>query len=402
MKILVLNCGSSSVKFQMLETDGEIRIAKGLVQKIGESGSSLEYQAVVKTQRKQEIPDHNRAIELVFEELLHPDRGVISAMEDIDGIGHRVVHGGERFSESTLITEEVQEAVRNCSRFAPLHNPPNLKGIEVCSRLSPTLPQVAVFDTAFHHRMPPEAYLYALPYELYEKLGLRRYGFHGTSHRYVARRAARKVLKQPFEQLRLITCHLGNGASVAAVKGGTSVDTSMGFTPLEGLVMGTRCGDLDPAILPFLMEHEKMTPQELDALLNKRSGLLGITGTTNDMREIEEMAQKGSERHALALAMFCRRVKKYIGAYAAVMGGVEAVIFTGGIGENSSRVRELSLEGLEFMGLRVNPALNQAHAELISKEIPPQGVAALVIKTNEELAIARDTAEVVLHGSAAV
>ncbi len=394
MKILVLNCGSSSVKFQLLEMKGELVIARGIVERIGEPVAGVTYRAASVIRTETEIADHNAAIALIFEHLLHPEHGVVKSMSEIGGIGHRVVHGAERFSESALITGEMIEAVRDCIQFAPLHNPPNLIGIEAATRLSPEIPQVAVFDTAFHSRMPRPAYLYALPYSLYENLGIRRYGFHGTSHRYVTRRAA-KLLGREVRDLRVITCHLGNGASIAAVDRGRSVDTSMGFTPLEGLVMGTRCGDLDPAILPYLMKHEGLSPAEVDALLNKKSGLLGITGDSNDMREIEERAAGGSERHQLALDIFCRRVKKYIGAYAAVLGGVDVIVFTGGIGENSPEVRRLSAGQLEYMGVELDEQRNLAGELRISTAEPPQGVAVMVIPTNEELAIARDTAAIV-------
>jgi len=394
MKILVLNCGSSSVKFQFLEMKGEQVIARGIVERIGEAGASVTYRNGVELKREAEIPDHDAAIALIFQLLMDETHGVVRGMDEIDGIGHRVVHGAERFRESALISEEMIEAVRDCIPFAPLHNPPNLTGIEASKRLSPEIPQVGVFDTVFHSRMPKAAYLYALPYELYENLGIRRYGFHGTSHRYVMRRAA-KLLGREVEDLRVISCHLGNGASVAAIDCGRSVDTSMGFTPLEGLVMGTRCGDLDPAILPYLMKHDHLDPAEMDSLLNKKSGLLGITGDSNDMREIEEQATAGSERHQLALDIFCRRVKKYVGAYAAVLGGVDAIIFTGGIGENSSEVRRRVVENLEYMGVCLDTVRNDAGETRISTAQPPEGVAVMVIPTNEELAIARDTAAIV-------
>jgi acetate kinase len=394
MKILVLNCGSSSVKFQLLEMVGEQAIARGIVERIGQSGAGIHYRNATEVHREAEVADHDAAISLIFELLLDGEHGVLGSMDEIDGIGHRVVHGAERFSESALISDEMIEAVRECIPFAPLHNPPNLIGIEAASRVCPHIPQVGVFDTVFHSRMPKSAYLYALPYELYEKLGIRRYGFHGTSHRYVMRQAA-KILGRPVEDLRVITCHLGNGASVAAVDRGISVDTSMGFTPLEGLVMGTRCGDLDPAILPYLMKHDHLDPVEMDNLLNKKSGLLGITGDTNDMREIEEQAAAGSERHELALDIFCRRVKKYVGAYAAVLGGADAIVFTGGIGENSPEVRRRVAGGLGYMGATLDEERNGSGETLISAGEPAGSTAILVIPTNEELAIARDTAAIV-------
>ncbi len=393
MKILVLNCGSSSVKFQFIETEGERVIARGLVEKIGSTGAMLRY---VHDQEKEireitEVPNHDSAITLVLKTLMHARDGVIGSVDEIDGVGHRVVHGGEEFSESALVTPDVRSAIEKCCQFAPLHNPANLMGIDVCTRLMPDKPQVVVFDTAFHQKMPPENYLYAIPFGLYRKLGIRRYGFHGTSHHFVAQRAAEELGK-PLKELRLITCHLGNGASIAAITGGYSVDTSMGFTPLEGLMMGTRSGDLDPAIGPYLMQREKLTAGEVDSLLNKRSGLLGISEASNDMREIVEAMDEGNERPGLAFGMFCHRVKKYIGAYAAVLGGFDAVVFTGGIGENSPRVRSECLKGLEFMGLQLDEKNNQANAIRISTG-PTQ---ALVIPTNEELAIARDTREVLM------
>jgi len=391
MKILVLNCGSSSVKFQFIDTEGEVVLARGLVEKIGSTGAMLRYAHGHEKEIREvtEVPNHDAAIMLVLSTLMHPRDGVISSAGEIDGVGHRVVHGGEEFSESVLVTPEVHAAIEHCCQFAPLHNPHNLKGIDVIDRLLKGTPQVAVFDTAFHQQMPPESFLYALPHGLYRKLGIRRYGFHGTSHRYVAARAA-EVLGRPIEELRLITCHLGNGASVAAVRGGRSIDTSMGFTPLEGLMMGTRSGDLDPAVVPYLMQREKLSAGDIDALLNKRSGLLGISETSNDMREIVEAMEAGSGRHALAFNMFCHRVRKYIGAYAAVLGGLDAVVFTGGIGENAVQVRAEILRGLGFLGIELDEEANRRGDTRLSRG-PTQ---ALVIPTNEELAIARDTRSV--------
>jgi acetate kinase len=388
MKILVLNCGSSSVKFQFLEMEGEEVLARGLVEKIGSTGALLRYKRGEAKEIREvaEIPHHDAAVNLVLSTLMHPRDGVIAAVDEIDGIGHRVVHGGEEFSESVLVDEQVRAAIERCCQFAPLHNPHNLKGIDVCAQLLKGKPQVAAFDTAFHQKMPKESYLYPIPYGLYRKLGIRRYGFHGTSHRIVAQRAAAE-LGRPLEELRLVTCHLGNGSSVAAVREGWSVDTSMGFTPLEGLMMGTRSGDLDPAVAPYLMEREHLSPKEVDALLNKRSGMLGISEASNDMREIVEAMEAGDERHRLAFLMFCHRVRKYIGAYAAVLGGLDAVVFTAGIGENSPQTRAECLRGLGFLGIELDEAANRKGATRISRG-PAQ---ALVIPTNEELAIARDT-----------
>jgi acetate kinase len=336
------------------------------------------------------VTDHEKAVRLVMEILTHAEHGVIRSMAEVDAVGHRTVHGGEEFSDSALITPEVIEAVERCVPFAPLHNPANITGIRMARKLMPDLPQVAVFDTAFHSRMPRASYLYGLPYELYEKHGIRRYGFHGTSHGYVAQVAAR-TLGKPLAKLKLITCHLGNGSSIAAIDGGVSIDTSMGFTPLEGLVMGTRCGDLDPAVVGFVQEREQLSASDMDGLMNKRSGLLGLSGVSNDMRELEEEAGRGNNRAQLALEIFCLRVRKYIGAYAAELGGLDGVVFTGGIGENAVQIRRRILAGLDHLGIRLDEEANAARQALISGG----RVKVLVIPTNEELAIARDTRAVV-------
>jgi len=395
MKILVLNCGSSSVKFQVFNMKDQSQLAKGIVEKIGSSDAIINYQArdQNKIREIKEVLNHEVAVELMLTMLLHPQYGVIRDRGEIKSIGHRVVHGGEAFSGSVLITEKVKAAITRCIQFAPLHNPHNLKGIEACERLLPGAPQVAVFDTAFHHTIPPQAYMYGLPYALYEKLGIRKYGFHGTSHLFVAQRAA-EVIGRPIEQLKLITCHLGNGASITAVDGGKSVDTSMGFTPLEGLVMGTRCGDIDPAVVPYIMQRENLSASQIDSILNKNSGMLGLTGTSNDMREITAEAKRGNARHQLALDIYCYRVRKYIGAYMAALGRADAVVFTGGVGENSVYVRARSLEHLEPLGISVDPAKNEAHQTRIGSG----PVEVLVIPTNEELAIARDTYQIILSG----
>ncbi len=394
MKVLVLNCGSSSVKFQLLDMDTETAIAKGIVEKIGTSSAILRYTPHTGRGVKEvlEVLDHETAIELTIKTLTHSRYGVIGSADEIGAIGHRVVHGGERFADSVLITGEVIDEIRECIQFAPLHNPHNLRGIEACAALMPGKDQVAVFDTAFHQNIPPHAYTYALPMALYRKLGIRRYGFHGTSHRHVAGKAA-EVLGKPLAECRLITCHLGNGASVAAVKGGVSVDTSMGFTPLEGLVMGTRCGDIDPALVPYLMEREGLSTKEVDTLMNKYSGLLGVSETTNDMREIIAGANEGNEQHQLAFDIFCYRVRKYIGAYTAVLGGLDAVVFTGGIGENAAPVRLKACEGLDALGIAVDEKRNAANETTISTG----PVKVLVIPTNEELAIGRATVRVLGH-----
>jgi acetate kinase len=388
MKVLVLNSGSSSVKFQFIRMEDEGLLAKGIVEKIGSSDAIVTYQPEGKNKIREirEVLNHSVAIEMVLSLLLHPQHGVIRDKSEIDGVGHRVVHGGEDFSESVLITDKVKSTIRKCIQFAPLHNPHNLKGIEACEALLPNVPQVGVFDTAFHQTIPPKAFIYGLPYALYRKLSIRRYGFHGTSHSYVAHKAA-EMLGRPIEKLKLITCHLGNGASITAVDRGKSVDTTMGFTPLEGLVMGTRCGSIDPALVPYIMEREKLGTKEIDAIMNKNSGMLGLTETSHDMREIEQEAAHGSERHKLALEIYCHSVRKYIGAYMAEMGGVDAVIFTGGIGENSRFVRRLVSEGLDEFGIVFDAKKNEANEPVISTG----RVKLLVVPTNEELAIARDT-----------
>jgi acetate kinase len=388
MKILVLNSGSSSVKFQLIRTEDESLLAKGMIEKIGSNDAIITYQPEGRNRLREirEVLNHDVAIEMILTLLLHPQHGIIGSKSEIDGIGHRVVHGGEDFSDSVLITEEVKATLRRCIQFAPLHNPHNLKGIEACESLLPGAPQVGVFDTAFHQTLPPKAFLYGLPYILYKKLRVRRYGFHGTSHSYVAHRAA-DFLKRPIASLKTITCHLGNGASIAAVDGGRSVDTSMGFTPLEGLVMGTRCGSIDPALVPYIMEREKLGTKEIDSIMNKNSGMLGLTETSNDMREIEQEAARGSERHRLAIEIYCYYIRRYIGAYMAVLGRTDAIVFTGGIGENSRLVRRLVTEGMEGLGISVDPAKNEKN----ETDISAGPVKVLVIPTNEELAIARDT-----------
>jgi acetate kinase len=389
MKVLVLNSGSSSVKFQFMRMEDEGLLAKGIVEKIGSSDAIVTYLPEGRTRIREirEVLNHSVAIEMVLNLLLSPQHGVISHKGEIGGIGHRVVHGGEDFSESVLITDKVKATIRKCIQFAPLHNPHNLKGIEACEALLPGVPQVGVFDTAFHQTIPPKAYIYGLPYALYRKLSIRRYGFHGTSHGYVAHKAA-EILGRPIEKLRLITCHLGNGASIAAVAGGKSVDTTMGFTPLEGLVMGTRCGSIDPALVPYIMEREKLGTKEIDSIMNKNSGMLGLTETSNDMREIEQEAAHGSERHRLALEIYCHTIKKYLGAYMAEMGRLDAVVFTGGVGENSRLVRRLVTDGLEEFGIALDAAKNDANERIVSSG----RVKIMVVPTNEELAIARDTA----------
>lgn len=395
MKILVLNCGSSSLKYQLININDESVLAKGVVERIGIEDSFLEHQLTgQEIVIKAEIPNHNIAIEMVIDVLLKKEYAVLQSMDEINAVGHRVVHGGEKFASSTLITDEVIKQIEEVSDLAPLHNPHNLSGIKVCAELMPGTPQVAVFDTAFHQTMPRKAYMYALPYQYYQNYGIRRYGFHGTSHKYVAQRAA-VMLGRPIDELKIITCHLGNGASITAVKNGQSIDTSMGLTPLEGLVMGTRCGDIDPAIIPFLMDKEELTIQEIDNIINKQSGLYGVSGISNDSRDIDSAAGKGNEKAQTALEIFDYRVAKYIGAYMVAMGGVDAIVFTAGIGENQSSTREVILEYLSFLNIELDQAANQVRKQEIDITTPDSKIKVLVIPTNEELMIARDTKEVI-------
>ena len=396
MKILVLNCGSSSLKYQLFNMEDEKVLAKGLVQRIGIEGAYLEHEPAGGEEIKMEteIPNHNKAIQMVIEALLNDEHGVISDMSEINAVGHRVVHGGEDFANSVLIDAKVKEALEANVELAPLHNPPNITGIEVCEELMPEVPQVGVFDTSFHQSMEPHAYLYGIPYEYYEKYGVRRYGFHGTSHRYVSKRVC-EIMDKPYEEAKVITCHLGNGASLAAVDGGKSVDTSMGFTPLEGLLMGTRCGDMDPAIVPFLQNKEDMDPKEIDTMMNKKSGLLGVSGVSNDSRDVEDAAADGNERAQNAIDIFNYRVKKYIGAYAAAMGGVDAIVFTAGIGENSIDTRAGVIEGLEFLGCKIDSEKNDMRGKEAEISTDDSNVKVYVVPTNEELVIARDTKEIV-------
>jgi acetate kinase len=393
LKILVLNCGSSSVKYQLIEMDQEEAIARGLVERIGLEAALFTHWSRSWEIRKEPVraPDHPAAIALVLETVCHRERGVLRDPGEIAGVGHRVVHGGERFAQSVLITPDVLEAIRDCIEIAPLHNPPNVKGIEACQKLVPRVPQVVVFDTAFHQTMPRHAYLYGIGYSFYERYRIRRYGFHGTSHLYVAQRAA-ALLKKPLSRLRLITCHLGNGCSMAAVDRGRSVDTSMGFTPLEGLLMGTRSGDTDPAIVFYLMEKEGLTPGQASDLFNKQSGLKGLSGISSDMRELLKEQEARNERATVAVQMFAYRVKKYLGAYAAAMGGLDAVVFTGGIGENAPLIRQMACSGLEVLGIRIDQARNdQVAGKEAVVSVLGSRVRVLVIPTNEELMIARDT-----------
>ncbi len=396
MKVLVLNCGSSSIKYQFINTNDKKVLAKGLVERIGMSSAVLTHQAIGQDKIKivGEILDHTIAIEYVIAVLLSPNHGVIKDKSEIEAVGHRVVHGGETFSDSVLITDRVMQAIKDNIELAPLHNPPNIKGIRACKAHLPDIPQCAVFDTAFHSKMPPYAYLYGIPYALYKKYKIRRYGFHGTSHRYVSERAS-QLLKRDISQLKIITAHLGNGASIAAVNKGVSVDTSMGFTPLEGLLMGTRSGDLDPSLVTYIMGKEELSLSDMNALMNKHSGLLGVSGESSDMREIEESMQEGNKRARVAFDIFTYRIKKYIGAYAAAMGGLDVLVFTGGIGENSSLVRKQVCENMEFLGIELNPKLNEAPQGEAEVSSASSKVKVLRIPTNEEMVIALDTAEIV-------
>lgn len=392
MIIFVVNCGSSSIKYQLLNMNGEQVLAKGLIERIGMEGSVLKHTPTGKytVDISAEIPDHSVGIQMALDALTNEEYGVIDSMDEIDAVGHRVVHGGERFTDSVLISDDVLNGIEACAEIAPLHNPPNLYGIKACMRLMYNTPQVAVFDTAFHQTMPKVAYLYGLPYEMYVKYGLRRYGFHGTSHKYVAQQAA-EMMGEHMSDLRFITCHLGNGASIAAIKYGKSIDTSMGYTPLEGLVMGTRSGEIDPAIIPFLMEKENMNAQQIDDYLNRRSGILGISGLSSDFRDLESAANRGDERSQLAIDIFAYKVKKYIGGYVAAMGGVDAIIFTAGLGENSPFMRDKICNGLEYLGTRIDPELNNLRGKQMEISIKRARVKIFVIPTNEELVIARDT-----------
>jgi len=393
MNILVINAGSSSLKYQLLNPETQQVLAKGLCERIGIDGKFT-----YKPDGKQVIkdadvamPTHSEAIQAVLNALVDTDNGVIGSMKEIDAVGHRVVHGGEKFAKSVLITDEVMAAIEECNPLAPLHNPANIIGIKACQSLMPSTPMVAVFDTAFHQTMPPVAYTYALPYEYYENDKVRRYGFHGTSHKYVAQRAA-AMLGKPMEQLKLISCHLGNGSSVTAVDCGKSVDTSMGFTPLAGLPMGTRCGDIDAGIMEYLMNKYGMDIKEMLNIMNKKSGVLGVSGVSSDFRDLEAAGAEGNQRAALAIDMFLYNVKKLIGAYAAAMGGVDAVIFTAGVGENGSQNRAGIVSGLEFMGIKIDEAKNKLRGEEIDISAEGATVRTLVIPTNEELMIALDTA----------
>ena len=396
MNVLVINAGSSSLKYQLLNPDTQEILAKGLCERIGIDGK-FTYKPTGKTAVKAAdvaMPTHSEAIQTVLNALVDKDNGVIGSMAEIDAVGHRVVHGGEKFAKSVLITDEVMAAIEECNPLAPLHNPANIIGIRACQKLMPNTPMVAVFDTAFHQTMPPVAYTYALPYEYYEQDKVRRYGFHGTSHKYVVQRAA-AMLGKPIEELKLISCHLGNGSSITAINGGKSVDTSMGFTPLAGLPMGTRAGDLDAGILQYLMNKHGMNIDEMLNVLNKKSGVEGVSHISSDFRDLENAEAEGNKRAELALRVFDYAVKKYIGAYAAAMGGVDAVIFTAGVGENGPETRESACAGLEFMGIKIDPEKDKVRGKEMDVSTDDAKVRVLVIPTNEELMIAMDTAAIV-------
>lgn len=397
MNILVINCGSSSLKFQLIDAVTEKLIAKGLCERIGIEGSQLVYQPAGKDKLKTVTPmeDHTQAIKLVLEALTDKENGVVKDLSEIGAVGHRIVHGGEKFATSTLITEEVIAAITECNELAPLHNPANLIGIAACKELMPDTPMVAVFDTAFHQTMPQEAYLYGIPYEYYEKYKIRRYGFHGTSHSYVSKKAA-EVLEQKYEDLKLIVCHLGNGASVSAVQNGKCIDTSMGLTPLEGLIMGTRSGDIDPAIIEFLAHKEGKSIDEIMTLLNKKSGVLGLSDNfSSDFRDLEDAYLEGQEASVRTMEAFAYRVAKYIGAYVAAMNGVDGICFTAGLGENSPLIRNLICKRLGYLGITLDEEQNGKRGEDLVITTPDSKTKVLVIPTNEELAIARETYAIV-------
>lgn len=393
MKILVINCGSSSLKFQLIDSESENCLAKGLCERIGIEGSMITYapEGGEKENNVTPMPDHTEAIRLVLEALTNAKTGVVKSLDEIGAVGHRVVHGGEKFAESVVINDEVMKAIEECNDLAPLHNPANLIGINACKELMPNTPMVAVFDTAFHQTMPEEAYMYGLPYEYYKKYKIRRYGFHGTSHSYVSKRAA-EVLGRQYEQLKIVVCHLGNGASVSAVKNGKCIDTSMGLTPLQGLIMGTRSGDIDPAIIEFLAHKENKNIDDIMTVLNKKSGVLGLSDNlSSDFRDLEEGYHKGDENAVRALKTYCYNVAKYIGAYAAAMNGVDVICFTAGVGENASIVRTFVCEYLGYLGVSIDQTANGKRGEDTVISTGDSKTTVMVIPTNEELAIARET-----------
>ena len=396
MKTLVINCGSSSLKYQLIDMNTEEALVQGLVERIGISDSILTQKVPGKEKYivKEDMKNHKEAIEHVLKALVDNENGVIKSMDEINAVGHRVVHGGEKYSDSVIIDEDVIQSIKDCISLAPLHNPPNIIGIEACKELMPNTPMVAVFDTAFHQTMPKEAYICPLPYELYENYGIRKYGFHGTSHKYVSQKVS-EVIGKDIKELKIITCHLGNGCSLAAVKNGKSIDTSMGFTPLAGVMMGTRSGSIDPSVISFLIEEEGYTINKVDEILNKKSGILGISGVSSDFRDVLEESEKGNERAKLALDIFHYKVRAQIAAYAGIMGGVDVIVFTAGIGENSSVTRRETLRGLEFLGFEIDDSKNAVRGEIQEISTSDSKIKVYEIPTNEELMIARDTLKLV-------
>lgn len=407
MKILVLNCGSSSLKFQLIDTSMEAMknqtektLAKGIVEQIGATASTVQFEVIGHDSFKEvsSVPTHEKAMQVVLELLTDPVKGVVTSMDEIAGVGHRIVHGGERFKESTIITKDVLEALNEMLSLAPLHNPHNLTGYRSAVKALPNVPHIGVFDTSFHQTMPPEAFVYGLPYDYYKRHGIRRYGFHGSSHRYLTSRME-QLLNIPREQLKLITCHLGNGCSIAAIRGGRSVDTSMGFTPLEGLMMGTRTGDVDTAAVLHIMSLEDLSPAAMSEVLNKQSGLLGVSGVSNDMRELLTASASGDERAKLAVDCFSYRIRKYVAAYMGVLNGVDAIVFAGGIGENSPQVRYRALKDMDYLGIRMDQEvnLNTVHGKE-GRVDDLTGVPVYIVPTNEELVIARDAVRCMNEG----
>ncbi len=393
MNILVLNCGSSSIKYKLFEMNEKKVLAQGGIEKIGMPGSFIKFSLPSGEKKIQEmpIPEHTKGVEIIFDVLTNKEYGVLKSLDEIDAVGHRMLHGGSKITKSSILTQEVLDIFASYNHLGPLHNPANLKGVNAVKAIRPNLPQVGVFDTAFHQTMPDYAYMYALPYEYYEKYDVRRYGFHGTSHRYVSKRVCEFLGVNPIGT-KIITCHIGNGGSISAVVDGKCVDTSMGLTPLEGLMMGTRCGDIDPAIIPYLMKHANLSADEIDTIMNKKSGLLGISGKTSDMREIQDLIDSGDKRALLAQQMYYYRVRKYIGSYAAAMGGVDIVLFAGGVGENKWNCREEACRGLEFMGIKLDVEKNKTiMGEEAIISTPDSRVKVCVIPTDEELMIATDT-----------
>ena len=395
MKILVVNCGSSSLKYQLIDMENENVMAKGYLERIGIEGSFLTHRVgKEKYKIEKEIKDHAEGMQLVIEQLVHKEYGVISSLDEIDAVGHRIVHGGEKFSKSSIINDEVEQAIKDCISLAPLHNPAGITGIEACKKALPNVPMVAVFDTAFHQTMPEKAYMYAIPYEYYEKYKIRKYGFHGTSHKYVSQRVA-QIIGKPIEDLKIISCHLGQGASLCAIKEGKSIDTSMGLTPLAGVPMGSRSGDIDPSVVTFLMNKENITPSEMETILNKKSGKLGLSGVSIDDRDIEAAANEGNKRAKLAIENFVYQVAGYIGRFAAQMNGVDVITFEAGIGENGITARKEICDYLGFLGVKIDDDKNNVRGKEVEISTPDSKVKVYVIPTNEELMIARETRDLI-------